>query len=968
MPGPRPADVREQYQACLLDMVDDGVVGTDEGFRITQWNVGAERLYGYSAHQVMGRPASDVATFAGDGQRERLERDLRERGRSRVELTAMRQDGTPVEVEIVVSAVCDDAGTVRGYLGIHRDVTERRRAARRLEQLSAVVANAPDFIGFADLDGRAVFVNDAGLRLLGLHDGAVAEGGDVVDFAAEHERARVRDDVLSAVMRDGHRTDLLDLHDFMGGAPVPVTSRAFRVDDPVTGRPMGIATIARDRRPELRAQALLHASERRAAAVLESVSDPLLGLDGDLRVTFLNDGAISLIARLNAAGRRPATFIGAHALTVLPAALGTPLEHAVAAARAERRPVDAGRHRDELGSWWQIRAYPADGGVSVLLRDVSGWRAAEEDSARRCEQQALVARLGARSARADDLGPFLDDAVRRIGRAVGATIAVVAELASAGDGLVVRAGAGFERGDAMVVGTTDPTDLFGRALADGAAVVADDVLSDERFDVAPALAAHRPVAGAVVPIAGRDGTHAALAVFSQTAHHLAPPDVDFLEAAAYVLAAAIERSRTARQVEQARDAERRRIARALHDEALQDVRYALARAEDPPEGSPRDDVLVEALTRIGRELGGAVNDLRLADDERSLDGMLAELVERHRRMAPELRIDLDLGELPERLLRRTSGELVRILGEALTNVRRHAGAERVEVRAWASAGDLWCDVADDGRGVSARATSGHGIAGMRERAEQLGGHVDLRAPDAGGTSVRVRLPLPSPREVGAPIRVLLVEDHAAVREAIAAAFRSEPDFEVVGEAGTLAEARGMLGEVDVALVDLGLPDGDGSDLIGVLREAEPAAHAIVLSAGLDRSVVARAVERGAAGALSKADRLPDVIDAVRRVRAGETLLPLDEVVELLRFASRERERELLDRQAIHSLTSRELEILQLIAEGCDSRNAASRLHISVRTQRNHVANILGKLGVHSQLQALIFAMRYQLVELRSTGC
>jgi DNA-binding NarL/FixJ family response regulator len=244
----------------------------------------------------------------------------------------------------------------------------------------------------------------------------------------------------------------------------------------------------------------------------------------------------------------------------------------------------------------------------------------------------------------------------------------------------------------------------------------------------------------------------------------------------------------------------------------------------------------------------------------------------------------------------------------------------------------------------------------------------MPTPKGGGAVVRVRLPLSPVRGAGAPIRVLLVEDHAAVREAIAAAFRRERDFEVVGEAGTLAAARGMLNEVDVAVVDLGLPDGDGSELIAELREADPSAHAVVLSAGLDRSVVARAVERGAAGALSKVTRLPDVIDAVRRVCAGETLLPLAEVVELLRFASRERERELLDRQAIETLTSRELEILQLIADGCDSRDAASRLHISVRTQRNHVANILGKLGVHSQLQALIFALRYQLVELRSREC
>jgi DNA-binding NarL/FixJ family response regulator len=386
----------------------------------------------------------------------------------------------------------------------------------------------------------------------------------------------------------------------------------------------------------------------------------------------------------------------------------------------------------------------------------------------------------------------------------------------------------------MVVGTSDAGDLFGRALSAGAAVVADDVLRGGSVEVAPALRALRPAGCAVVPLGGGEDVYGALAVFSRASQRFTPPDVDFLETAAHVLSAAIERSRTAQRLEQARDVERRRIARALHDEALEDLRYALERAEAPPDGSKPDEPLVQALTRIGRELRSAVYDVRL---------------------------------------------------------------------------------------------------------------------DASG----------------APIRVLLVEDHAAVREAVADAFRHEPDFGVVGEAATLAEAREMLDEVDVALVDLGLPDGDGGDLIAALREANPDARAVVLSAGLDRSAVARAVERGAVGALAKSDRLPDVIDAVRRVHAGETLLPLEEVIELLRFAGRQRERELLDRRAIESLTSRELEVLQLIADGCDSRQAASRLHISLRTQRNHVANILGKLGVHSQLQALIFALRYQLVELRSTA-
>ena len=168
----------------------------------------------------------------------------------------------------------------------------------------------------------------------------------------------------------------------------------------------------------------------------------------------------------------------------------------------------------------------------------------------------------------------------------------------------------------------------------------------------------------------------------------------------------------------------------------------------------------------------------------------------------------------------------------------------------------------------------------------------------------------------------------------------------------------------MAIIDLVLPDGDGSDLIAELRDVNPNAQALVLSANVDRSAAARAVEKGAAGVLSKITHLHEVVDAVRRLLAGETLIPLDEVVELLRFAGRERERELDERRLIETLTAREREVLQLLADGLDGPAMAARLYISPRTQRNHVANILGKLRVHSQLQAVIFGLRHGIVVLR----
>jgi PAS domain S-box-containing protein len=213
------------------------------------------------------------------------------------------------------------------------------------------------------------------------------------------------------------------------------------------------------------------------------------------------------------------------------------------------------------------------------------------------------------------------------------------------------------------------------------------------------------------------------------------------------------------------------------------------------------------------------------------------------------------------------------------------------------------------------------------------------------------------------VRIVLVEDHVAVREAFASAFARDPRFEVVGEAGTLAEARMLLDRADVAIVDLALPDGSGGELIADLRLVNPHAEALVLSASVDRAEIVRAVEYGAAGILHKTARFEEVIDTVLRLQAGEPLLSVDETVEFLREGARRREREHEDRAAIAQLTRRELEVLDALAQGLGTQAIADLLNISVATQRNHTTNILAKLGVHSKLQALVFAARYDVVEI-----
>jgi DNA-binding NarL/FixJ family response regulator len=215
---------------------------------------------------------------------------------------------------------------------------------------------------------------------------------------------------------------------------------------------------------------------------------------------------------------------------------------------------------------------------------------------------------------------------------------------------------------------------------------------------------------------------------------------------------------------------------------------------------------------------------------------------------------------------------------------------------------------------------------------------------------------------------LLVEDHVSFRQALAFMFEREPEFEVVGQVGSVDEVRnlpgGLLRDVEVAVVDLALPDGDGLELIEDLSSNEPQIMTLVLSASLESGRFARAIEAGAGGVLHKSTPIKDIIGAVRRLRAGEALLSPGEVIEMLRVVSREREEKREALRAIEKLTSREREILRALAEGLESREIAEKLNITVETERTHMVNILSKLGVHSRLQALVFAARHGLVEIR----
>lgn len=210
-----------------------------------------------------------------------------------------------------------------------------------------------------------------------------------------------------------------------------------------------------------------------------------------------------------------------------------------------------------------------------------------------------------------------------------------------------------------------------------------------------------------------------------------------------------------------------------------------------------------------------------------------------------------------------------------------------------------------------------------------------------------------------PIRVLVVEDHQVLAESLTQALSARPEIEVIGTEDTLAGATERVRQHTpaVVLMDVRLPDGDGAAGTADVLALAPDAQVIVLSAMTGIEVIARAVEAGAAGFVTKSEPLESLISAILRVDAGEALFSVETLSAVASHLRRAHRRVGAD------LTPRELEVLQLVAAGVSTDGIAERLVVSIHTVRNHVRNVLHKLQAHTKLEAAAIAVREGLVEL-----
>jgi DNA-binding NarL/FixJ family response regulator len=207
----------------------------------------------------------------------------------------------------------------------------------------------------------------------------------------------------------------------------------------------------------------------------------------------------------------------------------------------------------------------------------------------------------------------------------------------------------------------------------------------------------------------------------------------------------------------------------------------------------------------------------------------------------------------------------------------------------------------------------------------------------------------------ATIRVYLVDDHELVRRGLRELLELEDDIEVVGESGEAGEAQRRIPALrpDVAVLDARLPDGSGIDVCREIRSRDQNIKALILTSYDDDEALFAAIMAGAAGYVLKDIRGADLVDAVRRVAAGGSLLDpavTAQVLQRLRSGPQEDPR-------LASLTSQEKRILELIADGLSNRQIAEEMFLAEKTVKNYVSSLLAKLGMERRTQAAVFAAR-----------
>ena len=725
--GADPTD--EQFRLLVASVTDYAIYLLDPGGRVVSWNAGAERIKGYRADEIVGRNFSLFYPLEdrGAGKPQQALAQAAREGRVEAEGWRVRKDGSRFWAEVVITALRDAHGVLTGFAKVTRDMTARHLEHQRDQLLAATFNNAPNGIAIVDAAGRYIGANASFLRLIGYSEAELVKK-TVFDLTHPDDAAnnrRVFEDVVTGA---AERLEFDKRYLRRDGRVIWVHMSVARIVE-AGGGPTSVVAQVEDITERRAAEKRLRESEARLQAFTDNSPALMCLKDREGRYRFANTQFLERygLRREQVLGRRDAEIFPRRQAAAMAAneaevmARGEPLQFEV------RSPHGEGERSSMVSKFPVLDAAGTVAGVGVIVTDMTDRRLTEQALR---EQRLLLAE----AQRIAGLGSWeWDPASGRLfwSEALYGMYGVSAQsFTPTLEGYLERVHPDDRQQSAAMVA---------RALSDGRGFTIHERIVRPGGELRY-LRSHAEVVrnerGRPIKILGAclDVTEQR---HSETALRQAAQDLHALT----------------RRLVQAEEAERRRIARELHDRAGQSL-----------------SALNINLDIVSRESGSLPDALRqrLEDCAALVEGTLQSIENVMAELRPPLLDEYGLGaalgahaeefshrtgirasiveaspEATKRLAPEAAVALFRIAQEALSNVVKHAHAKSVHIEISLEDANLLLTVRDDGQGfdAAARPPGRWGMTTMRERAEAIGGQLQLQSRPGEGTVVRVRVPL-----------------------------------------------------------------------------------------------------------------------------------------------------------------------------------------------------------------------------------
>jgi len=747
-------DDRAGFQASLLDHMMEGVVVLDESDIVRYANRAQELMLGYGPGELVGKHVFSLSRRSLETKRTLLAAikcDIDRHGIFSGEVSSFRRDGTAFVAACRVSMF--EFSGKQYLLGLYRDITEQKRAEAALRESEELFYNAFEHasIGMSLVapDRGIVRVNEAFCGMLGYSK---------EELVGLTYRELIHPDDLAAAQADASRVAAGEIEPYRAerryrhksGQFLYVQSGVSVVCDR-EGQLLYYVTQLDDVTERRLAQDQLRKAhdelESRVTGLLDSMTSGFFITRMDWTIAYMNRGAEALLQlERNAA-------IGRNVWEVFPAARGAAIEELYRRALAEHAPADIENYYAPLSSWFRMHVYPTAEGICTLFEEINERRASDVG--------AVSDILRALNAQADVTIAF-PAVFAGLQRLIGCDFAGVGTVADEG----LRVVALGPRDTAFEGDRVRPLAQFGPAVEvlNGVLHVAPDLSAELHSEVSRVAYEAGYRSSITLPLRSGERISGMLNLMWVRTAGLDASKIPVLSHLASALALAIERSRLFEEVKAGRErlqalslrimevqeSERRHLARELHDEIgqyLTGLRFLL------------DAVGCQATAPLGHELRdarGMIDDLITRIRDLSLDlrpamlddfGLLPALLWLFDRYTVQTAVKVQFAHhgMHARLPREIETAAFRIVQEGLTNAARYAQVDEVAVRLAGDDRELTVRVADEGAGFDSTEVSasrrGSGLAGMRERAELLGGRLHVASAPGAGTRLTAVLPL-----------------------------------------------------------------------------------------------------------------------------------------------------------------------------------------------------------------------------------